>query len=82
MGSNHSHSQQNPKPPIELENVEAYDLPAMEPVGADLSAHMDDIDWPVMPLPLSPLRMLFAMSELRDESAGNVSPTHDNFYHP
>ncbi len=43
---------------------------------------MREEDWPLSPLPLSPVPLLFAMSELRDERAENVSPKHDTFYHP
>jgi len=68
----------------ELENNEVHELPAAEPVGSELNTPrdggMDPIDeWP---LPLSPLPLLFAMTELRDERAGNnYSPKHDTYYH-
>jgi hypothetical protein len=71
---------------MELENREVHELPALEPVGSELNtpmeARMREEDWPVSPMPLSPLPLLFAMSEMRDERAGNVSPKHDTFYHP
>ena len=69
----------------ELENTQVYELPAPEPVGSELNTprdgHMDPIEeWP---LPLSPLPLLFAMTELRDERAGNNnSPKHDTYYNP
>jgi hypothetical protein len=87
--SNHSHSSQShsPDPPMELQTIEPiHELPAAEPVGSELStpmeARMRDDAWPVSPLPLSPLPLLFAMSELRDERVGNVSPKHDTYYNP
>jgi hypothetical protein len=76
-------------PPGELECSEIHELPAVEPVGSELLAPRDmpcGEDGPVReewPLPLSPLPLLFAMSELRDERAGlNESPKHETFYHP
>jgi hypothetical protein len=50
-----------------------YELPAVEPVGSELNTPMEARmreDWPASPygpLPLSPLPLLFAMSELRDQ---------------
>jgi hypothetical protein len=76
-------------PAMEMENTEVHELPAVEPVGNELNtpmeAHMREEDWPVSPLgplPLSPLPLLFAMSEMRDQRKGDVSPRHDTFYHP
>jgi hypothetical protein len=68
----------------ELENNQVFELPAREPVGSELSTPRDGTmashdDWP---LPLSPLPLLFAMTELRDERTGNnQSPKHDTYYH-
>jgi hypothetical protein len=67
----------------ELEANEVFELPALEPVGSELSTAFDDgatsiLDWP---LPLSPLPLLFAMSELRDERGGyNNLPKHETYY--
>jgi hypothetical protein len=49
-----------------------------------MEARTRDEDWPIspLPLPLSPLPLLFAMSEMRDDRAGNASPRHETFYHP
>jgi hypothetical protein len=78
-------------PPVEVEVHEVHELPAVEPVGSELNTPMDarmrEDDWPVSPMgtmPLSPLPLLFAMSELRDQrnGVGDVSPRHDTFYHP
>lgn len=77
----------------ELENSEVVmpaELPALEPVGSELSTPRDertqcDEDWPLpmSPLPMSPLPLLFAMSELRDERAGvKEGPKHETFYNP
>jgi hypothetical protein len=76
-------------PPGELECSEIHELPAVEPVGSEMYTPRDvpraegeggREEWP---LPLSPLPLLFAMSELRDERAGlNDSPRHETFYHP
>lgn len=77
----------------ELENSEVVmpaELPALEPVGSELSTPREERerceeDWPlpVSPLPLSPLPLLFAMSEMRDERAGVVEgPRHETYYHP
>jgi hypothetical protein len=80
----------DPPPPAEVEVHEVHELPAVEPVGSELStpmeARMRD-DWDVSPMgtmPLSPLPMLFAMTEMRDQrnGVGDVSPRHDTFYHP
>lgn len=68
----------------ELGSTAVYELAAPEPVGSELNTPrdgtMDSTDeWP---LPLSPLPLLFAMTELRDERAGNNnSPKHDTYYH-
>jgi hypothetical protein len=69
----------------ELENNEVYELAAAEPVGSELNTPRDGTadsseQWP---LPITPLRALFAMSEIRDERAGNnTSPQHDTYYNP
>jgi hypothetical protein len=69
----------------ELENSEVFELPAVEPVGSELSTLIDEeaIFIPGWQLPLSPLPLLFAMSELRDERGEhNAPPKHDTFYNP
>lgn len=80
-------------PPGELECSEIHELPAREPVGSELNTPRDVLqqdgegeevvreEWP---MPLSPLPLLFAMSELRDKQAkvNNDSPKHETFYHP
>lgn len=76
----------------ELENSEVVmpaELPALEPVGSELSTPMDERkgfedDWPIpSPLPLSPLPLLFAACEWRDERAGvKEGPKHETYYHP
>jgi hypothetical protein len=72
----------------ELEDTEVrqpVELPAVEPVGSELNTprdcKMDPIEkWPV---PLSPLSVLFVLTEMRDERTGNnESPKHETFYHP
>jgi hypothetical protein len=68
----------------ELADTELHELPAVEPVGNELltprSGTMDPHEeWP---LPLSPLPLLFAQAELRDERTGrSESPKHETFYH-
>lgn len=80
----------DPAPSAEVEIYEVHELPAVEPVGSELStpmkARMKD-DQPVSPMgtmPLSPLPLLFAMTEMRDQRNGvwDVSLRHDTFYHP
>lgn len=77
----------------ELENSQVVmpaELPALEPVGSELSTPREDKtrsedDWPlpISPLPMSPLPLLFAMSEWRDERAGvTEGPKHETYYHP
>ena len=66
----------------ELDNNEVHELAAVEPVGSELNttrdANMEPIEWP---LPLSPVPLLFAMTELRDERAGNDDlPKHKTYY--
>jgi len=77
-------------PVKELENCEVLppvELPALEPVGSELltprdAKLRDEDDWPMSPLPLSPLPLLFAMTELRDQRSGiDDSPRHETFYH-
>jgi hypothetical protein len=71
----------------ELDNCEVMapvELPALEPVGSELSTPRDvravEDDWP---LPLSPLPLLFAMSELRDKRREEEEAhRHETFYHP
>jgi hypothetical protein len=66
----------------ELDNTEVHELAAVEPVGLELNTPRDAIMDPMeeWPLPLSPLPLLFAMTELRDERAGNDhSPKHDTY---
>jgi hypothetical protein len=71
-------------PVRELENTEVHELPAVEPVGMELhtprSGTMESPEeWP---LPLSPVPLLFAQAELRDERTGrSESPKHETFYH-
>jgi hypothetical protein len=68
----------------ELENNEVHELPAVEPVGSELNTPREGTMDPIeeWPLPLSPLPLLFAMTELRDERAGhNNSPKHETYYH-
>jgi hypothetical protein len=77
--------------PVEAEVHEVYELPAVEPVGSELSTPIfartrEDV-WPVSPMtpmPLSPLPLLFAEAELRDQrkGVGDKSPKHNTFYHP
>ncbi len=78
--------------PVEAEVHEVHELPAVEPVGSELSTPIfartrEDV-WPVSPMtpamPLSPLPQLFAEAELRDQrkGVGDKSPKHDTFYHP
>lgn len=69
----------------ELETHEIHELPAVEPVGPELSTPRDETMDPneAWPLPVTPLRAMFAMAEIRDEKAGcNGSPTHDTYYNP
>jgi hypothetical protein len=70
----------------EADNTEVYELPASEPVASELSTPigpgMRDEDWPLTPLPLSPVALLFAQSEMRDQRLGDRSPRHNTFYHP
>jgi hypothetical protein len=69
----------------ELANNEVFEMPAQEPVGSELNTPRDGTmnsneEWP---LPLSPLPLLFAMTELRDEREGNNnSPKHETYYNP
>jgi hypothetical protein len=72
----------------ELESTEIrppVELPALEPVGPELNTPRDrklDLaeEWQI---PLSPLPLLFVMTEMRDERIGNSeSPKHETFYHP
>jgi len=69
--------------PKELETVEIYELPASEPVGAELhtprDGKMDEGDWP---LPMGALRAMFVETEMRDERMGDESPQHQTFYNP
>ena len=66
----------------ELETHEVHELPAVEPVGSELNNSTDGTMKPEeWPLPITPLRALFAMAEIRDERAGNNgSPQHDTYY--
>lgn len=69
----------------ELETHEVHELPAVEPVGSELNTPRDGTMDPIeaWPLPITPLRAIFAMTEIRDERAGNNdSPTHDTYYNP
>ncbi|KAH8593556.1 hypothetical protein B0O99DRAFT_206300 [Bisporella sp. PMI_857] len=70
--------------PQELENIEVYELPAAEPVGNELHTPREgkgekEDNWP---LPVSPLRAMFAMSVLRDEKRGDEGPKHHTYYNP
>lgn len=70
--------------PKELETNEVYELAAVEPVGSELSTPKDGTFDPIeeWPLPITPLRAMFAMTEIRDERAGNnASPKHETYYH-
>ncbi len=75
-------------PVIELDNCEVVppvELPAMEPVGSELTTPRDaknpsEEEWAAPPM--SPLREIFASVELRDERLGHQTPKqHDTFYH-
>jgi len=71
--------------PRELEINEVYELAAPEPVGSELSTPRDGNMEPIeeWPLPISPLRALFASSELRDQRIGRSdSPKHETYYNP
>jgi hypothetical protein len=70
--------------PKELESNEVYELAAVEPVGSELNTPRDAKMAPIeeWPLPITPLRAMFAMSEIRDVRAGNNnSPKHETYYH-
>jgi hypothetical protein len=78
--------------PIEAPQVhEIHELPAVEPVGSELSVPreagikgIERDNWPASsshPLPLSPLPLLFSMAELRDSRAENSSPKDDSFFY-
>jgi hypothetical protein len=70
--------------PKELETHEVYELAAVEPVGSELNTPKDGKMDPIeeWPLPITPLRAMFAMTEIRDERAGNnESPKHETYYH-
>jgi hypothetical protein len=59
------------------------ELPAPEPVGMELRTPKSGTVEPPeeWPLPLSPLPLLFAMAELRDErTRWNESPRHETYY--
>jgi hypothetical protein len=50
----------------------------MEPTGSELEGYTEDI-----PLPISPLPLLFAMAELRDEREASIhSPADDPQHRP
>lgn len=80
------HSESRRTMATEADNTEVYELPASEPVASELSTPigpgMRDEDWPLTPLPLSPVALLFAQSEMRDQRLGDRSPRHNTFYHP
>lgn len=70
--------------PKELETFEIYEMPVPDPVGSELSTprtgtfKSDGEEWP---LPLSPLPMLFALTEMRDVKMGrSESPKHATYY--
>ena len=67
----------------ELENHEVYEMPATEPAGSELGTpeERDSASIEEWPLPITPLRALFAMTEIRDDRVGhNDSPQHETFY--
>jgi hypothetical protein len=69
----------------EVDNTPVYELPASEPVASELSTPIGPgmrEDWPLTPLPLSPVALLFAESEMRDHRLVDRSPRHNTFYHP
>lgn len=83
------HSESRPTMAREMDNTQVYELPASEPVGSELSTpigvRIREADWPLTPLtplPLSPVALLFAESEMRDQRRGDRSPRHNTFYHP
>jgi hypothetical protein len=80
------HSECRPTVAMEMDNTQVHELPASEPVGSELStpigARVREEDWPLTPLPLSPVALLFAQSEMRDQRLGDRSPRHNTFYHP
>lgn len=80
------HSESRPTMATEVDNTQVYELPASEPVGSELStpigARMREEDWTLTPLPRSPVALLFAQSEMRDQRLGDRSPRHNTFYHP
>lgn len=72
--------------PKELDVNEIYELASPEPVGSELNTPMTgtfrsvEHEWP---LPISPLPLLFAMTEMRDEKAArSESPKHATYYNP
>lgn len=88
-GRNHpdstsSQSPTNSAQAKELEANEIYELPAVEPVGSELSTpkngEMDPkAEWP---LPITPLRAMFAMTEIRDKRVGSsMARRHETYYH-
>jgi len=77
--------------PVELvsqfsnaEALPAFELQAIEPVGTELltPSEKQGEEWP-LPLPISPLSLLFAMTEIRDErTRTEEGPKHETFYDP
>lgn len=66
------------------EIIPPVELPALEPVGSELSTPRDgknpEEDWAT--LPMSPLRVMFVEAELRDQRKRlDEEPKHDTFYH-
>ena len=70
------------EPPRELENNEVYELAAAEPVGNELNTPMQNMGKKDWPLPMTPLRTIFAMTELRDEREAKESQKHQTYYNP
>jgi hypothetical protein len=72
----------------ELAVNEVHEMPALEPVGSELTTPNDtmpaDETWEGREgwhLPVAPLPAIFATSELRDQRVVRALPKHDTFYH-
>jgi hypothetical protein len=70
-------------PTHELDNSEVIlpvEMPAVEPVGSELSMPREgSMEWPI---PLSPLPLLFALTEMKDNKAESIKTAHDTYYNP
>jgi hypothetical protein len=72
----------------ELAVNEVHEMPAVEPVGSELTTPRDTMladetgegreGWH---LPVGPVPAMFAMSELRDQRVVRPLPKHETFYH-